>query len=417
MATTDYFYPDPHTENTSVDGYTAKNTAQFWADHIAAGGATANDTSADTYCVRMTSSSTTDKWQRLGRSHFLFDTSALDNAAVISSAVFSLMGSAKDDNMSQSIRLTSTAPAKNTEIATGDHVNVGTAAYAPDISLADFDTSHYNNWTLNATPGIAAISLTGITKLGIKLSGDADNIEPTWASNASAQAECRFADYALTTSDPKLAVTYTTGGTVYYQVCAATMACVATRAVTAKLSRSATMACVATRVRSAMTFHRSMSATMACVATKARKVSVARTATTACVATIARKISVVRARAMACVATIGKGVKLTRAVATACVATASAINMGAGVLYHVTCNAVMACVATVSRKIKLNRSVATSIIATISRLWNRKVSAFTVSETALPVYSVSESLPVYSVSETALPVYSVSEVVTRSEPA
>jgi len=65
----------------------------------------------------------------------------------------------------------------------------------------------YNDFTLNAN-GISNISKTGITYFGARDSLDTANTTPTGNNNWNFNSS----NGAGTTTDPKLVVTYTTGG-------------------------------------------------------------------------------------------------------------------------------------------------------------------------------------------------------------
>ena len=142
-------------------------------------------------------------WYRMVRSFFLFDTSALSSAATITSATFSFYATAKTDNFNQGISLIGSTPASNNNLVSGDFDQIGTTQYASDLDITSISTSAYNAMSLNAT-GIAAVSLTGITKFGVRLSGDRSNTEPSWVSTTGVAVAAYFADNS--TNKPKLVV-------------------------------------------------------------------------------------------------------------------------------------------------------------------------------------------------------------------
>lgn len=57
-----------------------------------------------------------------------------------------------------------------------------------------------------ASPEIANINLTGISKFGTRCSADFDNSAPTWSINLNSQLICHYASEA---NKPKLDVTWT----------------------------------------------------------------------------------------------------------------------------------------------------------------------------------------------------------------
>ena len=92
-AATGTFYPDAHTESSSVDGWVSAEEGEgvSWStirNHI---GTYANDSST-TASITLASHGTTNEWYILRRGIVLFDTSSLPDDAVITSATLSLRG-------------------------------------------------------------------------------------------------------------------------------------------------------------------------------------------------------------------------------------------------------------------------------------------------------------------------------------
>ena len=146
----------------------------------------------------------------IGRSAFLFNTAALTSGASISAAIFSTypQGYSGTDETTYpaNLSLVASNPASNANLATTDFNDFGTTKFADsDVLLSNYTGAAYIPMTLNAA-GIAAISKTAITKLGIRPSNDfSDSTIPTALSFAYGY----FADEAGTGKDPKLVVTYT----------------------------------------------------------------------------------------------------------------------------------------------------------------------------------------------------------------
>lgn len=216
--TTTTFNPDANPESTSVDGVILRNGInETWAQiHDTTSGTNVDDSSTSNTIVSIVDSGTSNKWQTLNRAMFLFDTSSLTSSASISAATFQVYVSAKADHHSQTVQLVSANPASNTSLATSDYdtAKFGTSAslYATGITIASLSTSAYNTWTLNGT-GLAALSKTGVSKLGVILSGDAANTEPTYIGAGNGDTvDANMADNA--SNKPQLTVTYTisTGG-------------------------------------------------------------------------------------------------------------------------------------------------------------------------------------------------------------
>ena len=203
-------YPDAGTGNTTVDGRAYRTTNGTWAEIRGGAGEGAGDTDAFTSGVYYLATAAEGQWTILIRSIYTLDTSALTAAANISAATFSVYPTSKDDGLSDSIALVGSTPANDNALVAADYGQVGTTLYAPVIALADITLDTYNAFTLNGT-GLAAISKTGITKLGLTGEHDRAGIDP-WIDSQRTDFVTYFADQADTTYDPKLVITYTTGG-------------------------------------------------------------------------------------------------------------------------------------------------------------------------------------------------------------
>jgi len=209
------FYPDPSVENTSVDGFTARDGVNETFTTIRDGAGTTSDDSGTNLIIRLASSSTTDQFSQMIRSATLFDTSALGSGATIDSAIISGEGNAVIDNMDCAVTVIVCAPADDTAVVAGDYPTANwtmTQQNDSDIDITSFSSSAYNDFTLNST-GEGNISKTSITKFGFVIDKDRLNTAPTWASDVQALARMDSADTSDTSQDPKLAVTFTGAAT------------------------------------------------------------------------------------------------------------------------------------------------------------------------------------------------------------
>jgi hypothetical protein len=207
------FNPDADPESTSVDGRCSRTVladpAEAWATIIAgagnSGSATSAGASGDSFIFRAGTNNNT--WYILGRSIFLFDSSSLTASATISGAIFSINGTAKANDASNTptINVYSSNPASNTAIADADHNTIGSTAFSTAKAYADMNTAGYNDFTLNAT-GLAAISKTGITKFGTReATYDVGTTQPLWGGDT--KLTVNYADNG--SNKPKLVVTFT----------------------------------------------------------------------------------------------------------------------------------------------------------------------------------------------------------------
>jgi len=117
----------------------------------------------------------------LRRGIMCFDTSAIGAGALIRKVTLQLYGHSKaNDLLSNSeggISIVSATPANTNALVVGDYNTLGTTRYATDIAYNSIAIGSYNTLTFNST-GIAAISKTGITKIGMALAVDTDNGSP-----------------------------------------------------------------------------------------------------------------------------------------------------------------------------------------------------------------------------------------------
>ena len=203
----------------SLDGHVAHGSVDLtWANLVIAAGNYVKADGTSGALINISASATTNQWMTLYRSIFCFDTSALPSICVIQSATFSLRGVAtKADALSitPNINVYASAPASDTVLAAGDFDSLGTTAFCDTpITYAGWDESAtYNDFVLNAA-GLAAISKTGITKLGIRNANydvaealDPGNHAPNWTSLAGSTLYCYFVERG-TTLRPKLIIVY-----------------------------------------------------------------------------------------------------------------------------------------------------------------------------------------------------------------
>lgn len=213
-------YPDPNTETTTVDGFSGKgNSSSYSTTHDATDGTDTNDSAA--YFTAWNTFTTTPVYY-VYRSFTLFDTSSLTGSASISSATYSLWGDSggnKADNLSDSVGVVTCSPASNTALVHADYDQFTTTLQATSITIASFSLAAYNDYALNGT-GIGNISLTGVTKFGVRLVGDINNTTPTDNGTPGTYVHIESADLAGTSNDPKLVVTYTisAGNTQYLPI-------------------------------------------------------------------------------------------------------------------------------------------------------------------------------------------------------
>jgi len=202
------FYPDAHTETTSVDGIAGHVATSTWAAIQGGAGTESNDTSATSSFFYICTYNA--GWYGIYRSIFLFDTSALPDGAIKTGATLSLYGSSKEDTFSPviapDINIYSSAPASNTALVAGDYDSLSAIGLSTAITYAGWSTTGYNDFALN---DLTVISLTNVTKLGVRNACyDAANSAPGWQNSKYSQLAGYYTEQG-TGYKPKLVVTYT----------------------------------------------------------------------------------------------------------------------------------------------------------------------------------------------------------------
>ena len=212
------FYPDADPETTSVDGevrhvYSSPAVAEDWAVLIAAIGNLARDATT-TSTIEIGSGGVSNKWDTLYRGILLFDTSSLPDGSSISDARIKLYGQSKFDNLNitPNINICAALPASNIGLVGTDFATLESTPFCDTpITYANWTISGWNEFILNAA-GIAAISKTGITKLGVRNANyDVAASAPTWSSvkgsglvwYASEQASGKKPELIITTGVPR----------------------------------------------------------------------------------------------------------------------------------------------------------------------------------------------------------------------
>ena len=204
------FYPDAN----ATDGGTRRDvggSGETWST-IRSGAGTASIDNDPTFAVVLNSATTTNKWGSFRRGIILFDTSALGDGDVIDSATIGFVITNVTDAFTDGLTLTDSDPASNTALVPADYGTLGTTKLATDKTLASLtaDSSTYNTYTLN-TAGEDNISLTGVSKFGLRMTADNDDTELTWQSNSQSNVTYATSKEVLTSDKrPKLIVTHLT---------------------------------------------------------------------------------------------------------------------------------------------------------------------------------------------------------------
>lgn len=109
-----------------------------------------------------------------------------------------------------SVTVVQATPASDTTLGTADYDKVGsTELVASRSSFSGLTTSAYNVFSLNAAGvALAQTAASGYFKIALRSGYDLDNVAPT-PDTAISDYETRYSEYASTTYDPYIVVTFT----------------------------------------------------------------------------------------------------------------------------------------------------------------------------------------------------------------
>jgi len=204
--------------NPSADGYVSCSTGgSSWHSAVEASGITASNLPTID-AVRATSDNVADKWTQIIRTFFSFDTSGLPDGCTILSAILSLYGYDKDDDLpgnSWSLGVYSATLIGPTIVTYNDFQNAGTSLLSNVIAYASWAVSgNVNQFTLNAT-GLAYISKTSYTIVCLRDvlydvadELDPNNHDPVWTSYVKTHMRLHGSGTATPAYKPKLTITY-----------------------------------------------------------------------------------------------------------------------------------------------------------------------------------------------------------------
>jgi len=197
------------TPGSTVSGYCQRTGQDATYSTLRAGaGTVSGENGIITY---NNSSATSNQFERISRSIFLFDTSALTSSATVTAAVVGLWGKGQFTGLGAfEIDVVASTPASDTVLANADFSQLGDTPFSSIASgsLSVNDTA-YNLFTLDAN-GRANVSKTANSKFGIRNNWDTDNnFAGTWANGNLSGTSFQDSSYTGTTRDPKIDITYT----------------------------------------------------------------------------------------------------------------------------------------------------------------------------------------------------------------
>jgi len=201
----------PETFYPTLDGYVEETgLLSSWSSVRGAGGDGASGNGADMLSQISTGASSAN-YDIFRRAEYVFDTAALDDDITITAAqLCGVTWLSPSSGLGQGKSVVVSSAPTGASPANGDYALFGTTAFSSATTNSTFaNDASYHCFDLSSD-GLAAISLTGTTKLGVRDENDRANSEPTFVTSADNYIAWKGSATTGTASDPKLVVTYTT---------------------------------------------------------------------------------------------------------------------------------------------------------------------------------------------------------------
>lgn len=204
-------FPDPSTGSTTVDGRLLRSTSGSFDAMRNGAGETVDATVTDSVVGQLQNSVTSNEYEALSRGAFGFNTASVGSGSSIDTLVFSIFGSGLVTTIgSTPLHVTGIILAANNSLATADFANILRVTFG-NVTSGSYSTVAYNDITLNAD-GRKYVNKIGVTNFATQLEWDLNNsfTGVAWGPGENQSYYfANYADFAGTTNDPKLTVTYT----------------------------------------------------------------------------------------------------------------------------------------------------------------------------------------------------------------
>jgi hypothetical protein len=144
-----------------------------------------------------------------------FDTSALPDDAVISSAKLHMYVTTKSNQLndgSDFISVVEGTQASTTSLSNSDYSKAGNVEGSNRVDITNINMSAEQVWDLNGS-GISWVSKTGYTKLALKEGHDILNSYPALSNSSGNTMSFHFSEQTGTSQDPFLEISYSTAST------------------------------------------------------------------------------------------------------------------------------------------------------------------------------------------------------------
>lgn len=204
-------YPQPHPGTISTDGYVGRGDTmnEPFSSLRNGSGTTAGHTEASTSAPLLKASSTTNNFDYLYRTIYIFDTSSIPSYAKIFSASVSLFSYASYSSPlgATKIHIAGATTSSNTSLTPSDYQNVLRTSFG-SLSSSSWVANAYNNIALNSS-GLTYINKSGVTKFSAQNEWDIlGTFNGTWVANQISSFPHYLADEPGTSKDPMLTVVY-----------------------------------------------------------------------------------------------------------------------------------------------------------------------------------------------------------------
>jgi len=169
----------------SVDGYVSRTSSAVWATIREGAGQSVDSASTSAYS-RLSSSFTSNYFNRIDRLIQIYDTENFPEEFRITNASINVYGNSHSNTFGSAPNLVVTdvtALASTTSITASDYNKFGSTSLSDsNVTYAAYNDAAYNKIWLNAA-GIAEIDTTDVSIFMLRTSWDADNAPPTWSGS------------------------------------------------------------------------------------------------------------------------------------------------------------------------------------------------------------------------------------------
>jgi PKD repeat protein len=175
--------------NASYDGGVGSDIHETWFEMRDTDGNSVHLLAPKVYSGMTESNNTTEIYENHWRGLVTWDTSDIPNDAIISSAVVSVYGISKHQDLGTfNFSVIDATPYNKSAYIESDYDKTTFTRMASDIPFASFNNEGWNEFTLNPL-GLTHISKTGLTTFMFTHSADVDNSSLTWKGGLDSELD------------------------------------------------------------------------------------------------------------------------------------------------------------------------------------------------------------------------------------